>query len=122
MTTPLRILVVDDARDMRMLVRRVLAPRIALEVVGEADCAAEALAQFRSLSPDAIVLDYQMPDDNGLSVARTILAETPGVGIVLFTAYLSEEIREVADQLGIRSCLSKDQLFQLPEQLEALVS
>lgn len=118
----LRVLVVDDARDMRMLVRRVLASRTDFEVVGEADCAAAAISQFEALSPDAVVLDYQMPDDNGLSVARHILAKSPGVGIVLFTAYLSEEIQEAAALLGVRSCLSKDQLFQLPERLEALVS
>lgn len=105
---------------MRMLVRRVLDRRSDLEVVGEADCAAAAIAQFHALSPDAIVLDYQMPDDNGLSVARHILSESPGVGIVLFTAYLSEEIQEQAALLGVRSCLSKDQLFQLPERLDAL--
>ena len=116
------MLVVDDARDMRMLVRRVLASRTDFDVVGEADCAATAISQFHALRPDAIVLDYQMPDDNGLSVARQILGETPSVGIVLFTAYLSEEILEAAALLGVRSCLSKDQLFQLPERLEATAS
>lgn len=119
---PLRVLIVDDARDMRMLVRRVLARRDDFEVVGEADCAEAAIAQFRALAPDAIVLDYQMPDDNGLSVAKRILAETPSVGIVLFTAYLSDEIQQEAGRLGVRSCLSKDQLFELPSRLDALAS
>lgn len=118
----MRVLVVDDARDMRLLVRRVLASHAEFEVVGEADCAAAAISQFYALAPDAIVLDYQMPDDNGLSVAKHILGETPGIGIVLFTAYLSEEIQEAAALLGVRSCLSKDQLFQLPERLEAFAS
>lgn len=122
MTGPLRVLVVDDARDMRLLVRRVLARSSDFEVVGEADCASAAIAQFHALSPDAIVLDYQMPDDNGLSVARHILADTPDVGIVLFTAYLSEEIQQEATLVGIRSCLSKDQLFELPDRLGALAS
>ena len=119
MSEQLRVLIVDDARDMRLLVRRVLA-RTTFEVVGEADCAAAAISQFHDLAPNAIVLDYQMPDDNGLSVARQILGENPGVGIVLFTAYLSEEIQQEAERLGVRSCLSKDQLFQLPERLQLL--
>lgn len=120
MTRPLRVLVVDDARDMRLLVTVVLKARAELEVVGEADCGEVAFAQVRALSPDAIVLDYQMPDLNGLVVAERVLNEHPDIAIILFTAYLSDDIRQAAQRLGIRMCLSKDQLFELPDRLEAL--
>jgi CheY-like chemotaxis protein len=118
--TPTTILVVDDELDMRTLVRVVIdLANHGLSVAGEAADGHEALTAWESLDgppePDVIVLDNRMPGQSGLDVARTILEARPGQLIVLFSAFLDDEIRAEARQIGIAACVSKDDVQALPE-------
>lgn len=113
-----RTLIVDDEDDVRLLVRATIErANEGLAVAGEAASGAEALAQWRQHRPEVVVLDQRMPDATGLEVAERILAEYPEQHIILFSAYLSEEVVNRASQLGITTCLSKDQYRAIPELL-----
>lgn len=116
----LTALIVDDAEDMRLLLRRVLE-RADIKVVGEAVDGTDALRAIAELGPSpvdtVIVLDNMMPGLSGLEVAEQVLRDDPGLRIVLFTAYLSDEVAARARALGIKASVSKSDLFDLPTLL-----
>lgn len=108
----------DDDEDMRFLLRAVIErANEGLQVAGEAGGADEAIAQWRTLDPDVIVLDHRMPGTTGLQVAELILGEHPEQSIILFSAYLDDELLERASALGIRACISKDRYDDIPDAL-----
>lgn len=108
-----RVMIADDNFDMRLLVRATLGGDSRLDVVAEAEDGTRAVEAFRELQPDVCVLDYRMPGMSGLEAGTQILAERPGAKVLLFSAYLTPEITDAADQLGMR-CLRKDLFMDLP--------
>jgi two-component system, chemotaxis family, chemotaxis protein CheY len=113
-----RTLIVDDDEDMRFLLRAVIERANAgLQVAGEAAGADDALAQWRQKRPDVIVLDHRMPGTTGLQVAEVILAEHPEQSIILFSAFLDDDLVARASALGIRACISKDRYDDIPDAL-----
>ena len=113
-----RALIVDDDEDMRFLLRAVIErANEGLEVAAEAADAAEAIDRWREIEPDVIVLDHRMPGTTGLQVAEQILAERPEQSIILFSAYLDEDVISSATEIGIRACISKDRYDDIPEAL-----
>ncbi len=123
-TVQTTILVVDDDADMRFLARSVLEGS-GIAVAGEAADGAEALAKLEELDPPpvptVVLLDNQMPGLTGLEVAEQILRERPEQLIVLFSAYLDADIIAKAEQVGIASCVSKNDAMDLPEILSDLI-
>lgn len=72
---PLKILLVDDERLARAELRRLLAPHVqqgAVEIVGEAASAAEAITQIAKLRPDLLLLDVQMPGGSGFDLLAAL--------------------------------------------------
>jgi two-component system, chemotaxis family, chemotaxis protein CheY len=113
-----RTLIVDDDEDMRFLVRTIIeAANEGLRVAGEAHDGPAALEEWRVGQPDVILLDQRMPGMTGLELAERILQERPSQAIILFSAYLDDAVRQQADELGVRACLSKDSYDQIPNAL-----
>jgi len=123
-TDALTVLVVDDAPDMRFLARSVLESS-GVHVVAEAADGPEALTAFRKLDPPpvptVILLDNQMPGPSGLEVAQEMLAHAPDQLIVLFSAYLSPEVIEQAERIGVAACVSKVDVTRLASIIRDLV-
>ena len=86
-----------------------------IEVVGEASDGDEALAAWRTMQPDVIVMDNRMPGRTGLEVAAQILGEDEQQGIILFTAIVDAEVIDRASQIGVREVVGKDRFRELPE-------
>jgi DNA-binding NarL/FixJ family response regulator len=106
MTSPIRVLIVDDDAPYRRLLRLVLASPN-LEVVGEAVDGVTAVDAAQRLGPDLVLMDYNMPIMNGLDAARQI-TQMPGCPvIVLLTSEASPELCARARRLGVRDVLSK---------------
>jgi CheY-like chemotaxis protein len=123
MSSGVTVLVADDEPDMRLLVRLVLE-RAGFEVVEEAVDGVSALAAASRLTPPVptvMVLDNQMPGRTGLEVAERVLAESPRQCIILFSAFLDDNVERRAVQLGIRGCLAKGDVARLPEMIDATV-
>jgi CheY-like chemotaxis protein len=113
--------------DMRMLVRVVIEmANHGLSIVGEASDGDEALRVWRDLDgppiPDVVILDNRMPGLTGIEVAQQILAERPGQLIVLYSAFLDDEVRAQADEVGIATCVSKEDLDRLPGVIQELTA
>ncbi len=87
----LRTLLVDDEAPARSRLRRLRADHPDVVCVGEAADGVDALGKIRELEPDLILLDIQMPELDGLSVASA-LAE-PGPRVVFVTAYDAHALR-----------------------------
>jgi two-component system, LytTR family, response regulator len=84
----MRILIVDDEAPARARLRRLLAAIAGTEVVGEAADGEQALALAETLKPDALLLDIQMPELDGLAVAASLPDDGPAVIFVTaFDAY-----------------------------------
>ena len=121
------MLIVDDEMDMRMLVRVVIEmANHGLSIVGEASDGDEALRVWRDLNgppiPDVVNLDNRMPGLTGIEVAEQILAERPGQIIVLYSAFLDDEVRAQAEEVGIATCVSKEELDRLPGVIQELTA
>ncbi|MFP5322569.1 MAG: response regulator transcription factor [Acidimicrobiia bacterium] len=114
-----RVLIADDNFDMRLLVRATLGGDARVDVVAEAEDGDAAVAEFRRSQPDVCVLDYRMPGLTGLEAGRQILDESPDTKVLLFSAYLTPEITDAADRLGMR-CLRKDLFMDLPNAVVEL--
>jgi CheY-like chemotaxis protein len=111
-----RAVVVDDNEDMAELIASVLdLAKVDVSVVATLTRPNDTMDAVRRLHPDVVVLDFMMPGSDGLEVAADILAEVPEQDIILFSAYLDGPIIAAAEQLGVRSCLGKDRLLELPD-------
>lgn len=82
------LVVVEDDRDMQMLIRITLQSDGRLELAGQAASAAEAVEMAREQQPDLVILDHFIDGDvMGLEAAPAIKAASPGSMILLFTSH-----------------------------------
>ena len=110
---PTNVLLVDDSRDVRERLRRLLqqqAPDIAL--VGEAADGAEALALLEGLPVDVVVMDISLPEVNGIDIAERILMEKPGVHVVIVSMHSNPHYVKAGFRAGVAGYLSKDCAFE----------
>ena len=87
----IRVLVVDDHTLVRTGICRLLDGEDDLEVVGQAGTGGEGVRLCQSLRPDVVVLDFSLPDIDGLETTRQIIALESDARIVILTMYTNEE-------------------------------
>lgn len=103
----MRVLVVDDHPIVRDGLVAVLQDQPDLEVVGAAGAADEAVTLAGRLQPDLALLDLELPDGDGVAAIPRLAAAAPGLRIVVFTAYDSDEQVFGAIRAGARGYLLK---------------
>ncbi|MBT8413245.1 MAG: response regulator, partial [Boseongicola sp.] len=87
---PVRVLIVDDTRTIRMLIRTLLARDPRVEVVGEAGDPYEARTMIKDLQPDVLTLDVEMPRMNGLVFLEKIMRLRP-MPVVMVSTRTAEQ-------------------------------
>jgi len=104
-----RILIVDDHPGFRASARRMLEAG-GFEVAGEAVDAASARIAISELAPDALLLDVQLPDGDGIALAAELSANGDAPEIVLCSSRGADELGPALEESGARGFLSKDEL------------
>jgi DNA-binding NarL/FixJ family response regulator len=105
---PLRVVIADDQASVREGLVLLLGGLPGIDVVGAAADGEQAVALVAEHQPDAILLDLHMPVLDGIGATRRLVAEQPGVAIVVLTTYADDGSVIEALQAGARSYLTKD--------------
>jgi DNA-binding NarL/FixJ family response regulator len=104
---PVRVMVADDHPVFRDGLASLLDPLDGITVVARAADGAEAVALAAEHRPDVIVMDVQMPELNGIEATRRIVAEQPGVGVLVLTMGEDDGTVLSALRAGARGYLRK---------------
>ena len=116
----LKVLVVDDTEHVRDMLVHMLELD-GFDVVGEAASGEEAISLAQSSDPNVIVMDYVMPDLDGLTAAKAIKQERPTQPIILYTAYLDANVESQARDAGVALVVGKvEGLNQLERNINEL--
>src|SRR5512142_1549281 len=103
----LRILVADDHEVVRRGLRTILESHPGWEVCAEARTGREAVAKAKELNPGVVVLDFSMPDLNGLEATRQIRQALPQTEVLILTMHDSERLAFEFLTAGARGYLLK---------------
>ena len=103
-----RVFLVDDHEVVRRGLIDLLSADPELEVVGEADSVAQALARIPALAPDVAVLDVRLPDGNGIELCRDLLSRIPDLRCLMLTSFTSDEAMLDAILAGASGYVVKD--------------
>lgn len=112
-----KVLVVDDAAFMRMMIKDILR-KGGYEVVGEAEDGAKAIEKYKELNPDLVTMDITMPDMDGIAAVKEIRKINPNAVIIMCSAMGQQAMVIDAIQAGARDFVVKP--FQPDRVLEAV--
>jgi DNA-binding NarL/FixJ family response regulator len=115
---PVRVLLVDDDDLMRAGLRAVLSSDETIEVVGEAGGGRAGVEEARRLRPDVVLMDVRMPDLDGISATREVLATSSAVKVAVLTTFEQDDYIFGALNAGASGFLLKR---TKPEELIAAI-
>ena len=113
----MKILLVDDAAFMRMILRNILTKH-GHEIVGEASNGAEAVQLYKELSPDLVTMDITMPEMDGIQAVKAIMEINPKAVIIMCSAMGQQAMVVESIQAGAKDFIIKP--FQEDRVLEAI--
>src|SRR5689334_13855799 len=101
------ILIADDNADFRDGLRLLLNSVDDMKLIGEATTGEEALAQSMRLLPDVILMDLQMPVNDGIEATRRITTTSPHIGVLVLTMFEDDDSVFAAMRAGARGYVLK---------------
>jgi two-component system, NarL family, response regulator DegU len=108
MSAEITVLIADDHPIFRKGLREIITAEPGLQLLADLEDGAQALAAIRQQLPQVAVLDVDMPHQDGITVARTIIEERLPVAVVLLTMHRNERFFNAALDLGIQGYVLKD--------------
>lgn len=112
-----KILIVDDAAFMRMMIKDILAKN-GYEIVGEAENGQVAVEKYKDLKPDLVTMDITMPEMDGIAAVKEIKSFDPSAIIIMCSAMGQQSMVIDAIQAGAKDFIVKP--FQPERVLEAV--
>jgi len=112
-----KVLIVDDAAFMRMMLKNILTAN-GHEVVGEAENGVQVLEKYAQLKPDLVTMDIVMPELDGIEATKEIIRSYPEAKIVMCTAVGQQAKVLEAMKAGAKGYIIKP--FQAPKVLEEI--
>jgi DNA-binding NarL/FixJ family response regulator len=116
-----RILIADDHESVLRTIRAKLEAHLGWQVCGDAVNGRETVKKAVELRPDLVVLDFAMPELNGLMAAVEIRRLLPSMPIVMYTMYGSSEVKLEAKKHGISRLVEKARSGALVAAIEELL-
>ena len=121
MTTPWRVVLVDDHSVVRAGLRHLLESDSSVTVVGEASTAAEGVQRVEELKPDLVVLDVSMPGASGLAVIGRMREVSPESRVLILSMHSDAEYVRESERLGSAGYVLKDDaVAELPDAIAAI--
>jgi two-component system chemotaxis response regulator CheY len=112
-----RVLIVDDAAFMRMMLKDILTKN-GLEVVGEAVNGADAVAKYKELQPDVVTMDITMPEMDGITAVKEIRSQFPQANVIMCSAMGQQPMVLEAIQAGAKDFVVKP--FQADRVMDSI--
>ncbi|MBM7659352.1 two-component system chemotaxis response regulator CheY [Bacillus mesophilus] len=112
-----RILIVDDAAFMRMMIKDILSKN-GYEVVGEAADGQQAVDLYKEHNPDLVTMDITMPEMDGITALKEIKKINPNAKVIMCSAMGQQAMVIDAIQAGAKDFIVKP--FQADRVLEAI--
>lgn len=112
-----KVLIVDDAAFMRMMLKDILTKN-GYEVVGEAENGAKAVEKYKEVTPDLVTMDITMPEMDGISALKNIRSIDSNAKVVMCSAMGQQAMVIEEIQAGARDFIVKP--FQADRVLEAV--
>jgi DNA-binding NarL/FixJ family response regulator len=103
-----RVLLVDDHVMFTQSLARLLAEEPDIDVVGTARNGAEALELVEQLAPDVVLVDYNMPEQDGVAITARIKSQAPRTQVVMLTGSAEDRTLLAAMEAGVSGFLTKD--------------
>jgi CheY-like chemotaxis protein len=107
----MKVLIVDDNEKVREVVRDYLP--VEVDEIYECADGGLAFALYQKHRPDWVLMDWEMPNMDGIAAIREIIAEFPKANICMVTAFNDEDIRAQAFSAGASGFVLKDNLSEL---------
>ncbi|MFD2371306.1 response regulator [Brevibacillus sp. GCM10020057] len=112
-----KVLIVDDAAFMRMMIKEILSKN-GYTVVGEASDGAQAIEKYKELGPDLVTMDITMPEMDGIAALKEIKKIDPSARVIMCSAMGQQAMVIDAIQAGAKDFIVKP--FQADRVLEAI--
>ena len=113
----MKILVVDDDREVRLLVRMAINDCEGVHVVGEARNGEEAVREVVRLQPDVVIMDVKMPVMDGIEATRRVKELAPDTRVVAFSSIEDPKINAALKDAGASRKFGRDELDQMLDHL-----
>lgn len=104
---PIRVLVIDDHEAVRSGLASIFGITSDIEMVGEAQNGNEGIKLASTLVPDIILMDVNMPDTDGISATRSIIAKSPQIRIIGFSMNDSQTVAKAMLAAGASDYVNK---------------
>lgn len=106
--TPIRVVVVDDNENLRLMYFALLRGEADIHIVGQAPNGAEAVSLVQSARPEVVLMDISMPVMDGPEATRRILAQWPTVRVIGLSAYGDSSEADAMRAAGAHACITKE--------------
>ncbi|MCA1830059.1 MAG: response regulator [Actinomycetota bacterium] len=107
----IRVLIVDDHMMVAQGLAKVLSDQPDITVVGTASRVEDAVASARLHQPDVVMMDYELPDGNGVQATERIRADRPETRVVMVTSYTDEHVLIAAIEAGASGYVTKHKVI-----------
>ena len=103
----IKVLLIDDHVLVRIGLSGAIEATDGMELAGQAGNSLEIVELYESLKPDVVVIDFRMPEENGVAATRRLLAAHPEAKVLLLSVYEGEEDIWRAVKAGVRGYVTK---------------
>jgi len=110
----MKILMVEDNPKTRQMMKQMLVRRVSeIEKIIECEDGKEAIALYETHAPDWVLMDIDINTLDGLQASKAILGAHPDAKILIVTMYDEPEYRRIAEKMGVRDYVLKDDLSRV---------